>query len=527
MVEERANDVSAEKEDMSKFYEDTFKDIKEGEIVKGKVIGVTSKEIQVDIGYKSEGVIAIEEFYDSKSIKVGDEVEVLIESKENDEGMVVLSKRKAERMQVWEKIVSEHKEGDMVQGRVTKKVKGGLTVDIGVEAFLPASQVFLKGFGNLNQLLGQTLNFVIVKINKPRKNIVVSRKDAILRERDAAKGKLMDDLKPGQLIPGTVKNITDFGAFINLAPGVDGLLHITDMSWGRVSHPSELVAVGDKIEVMLLAVDKTSGKLSLGLKQKTPNPWEQVDVKYPVGSRLKGKVVNLVPYGAFVELEKGIEGLVHISEFSWTKRIGHPSEVLAIGDMIEAVVLNIDKANQKISLGIKQTELNPWLEVANRYPVGTQVKGKVRSFIDYGAFIELEEGIDGLLHNSDISWTRKINHPSEVLKKGQKIDAVVLSVDAEGRKLALGMKQLVADPWPEFVAKFQPGTVVEGAVTKITNFGLFVELSADLEGLAHISELPAEQTAKLEESYKVGDKVKVKVLRIDDAERRIALSLKV
>ncbi len=527
MVEERTNDVSAEKHDMSKIYEDTFKDIKEGEIVKGKVIGVTSKEIQLDIGYKSEGIIAIEEFYDPKSIKVGDEIEVLIESKENDEGMVVLSKRKAERLQVWEKIVSERKEGDMVTGRVTKKVKGGLTVDIGVEAFLPASQVFLKGFGNLNQLLGQNLNFVIVKINKPRKNIVVSRKDAILRERDVAKGKLMDDLKPGQLVPGTVKNITDFGAFINLAPGVDGLLHITDMSWGRVSHPSELVAVGDKIEVMLLSVDKTTGKLSLGLKQKTPNPWEQVDVKYPVGSRLKGKVVNLVPYGAFVELEKGIEGLVHISEFSWTKRIGHPSEVLAIGDMIEAVVLSIDKANQKIALGIKQTELNPWLEVANRYPVGTQVKGKVRSFIDYGAFIELEEGIDGLLHNSDISWTRKINHPSEVLKKGQKIDAVVLSVDAESRKLALGMKQLVADPWLEFVAKFQPGTVVEGAITKITNFGLFVELSADLEGLAHISELPAEQTEKLEESYKVGDKVKVKVLRIDDAERRIALSLKV
>lgn len=513
--------------DMSSIYDETFKDVKEGEVVKGRVIGVTAKEIQVDIGYKSEGVISAEEFYDPKSIKVGDEIEVLIESKENDEGMVVLSKRKAERMQVWEKIVSEHKEGDMVSGRVVKKVKGGLTVDIGVEAFLPASQVFLKGFGNLNQLLGQTLNFVIVKINKPRKNIVVSRKDAILRERDVAKVKIMDDLKTGQLVPGTVKNITDFGAFINIGPSVDGLLHITDMSWGRISHPSEMLAVGDKIEVMLLAVDKTTGKVSLGLKQKTPNPWEQVEAKYPVGNRVKGKVVNLVPYGAFVELEKGIEGLVHISEFSWTKRIGHPSEVLAIGDMIEAVVLSIDKANQKIALGIKQTEMNPWLEVAGKYPVGTQVKGKVRSFIDYGAFIELEEGIDGLLHNSDISWTRKINHPSEVLKKGQKIDAVVLSVEADNRKLSLGMKQLVADPWAEFSAKFQPGTVAEGAITKITNFGLFVELTADLEGLAHISELPIEQNAKVEESFKVGDKVRVKVMRVDDAERRIALSLKV
>lgn len=512
--------------EMSKIYEDSFKDVKEGDIVKGKVIGITAKDIVVDIGYKSEGVISLEEFAPN-TIKVGDVIDVLIEAKENDEGMVVLSKRKAERMQVWEKIIAERKEGDMVQGRVTKKVKGGLTVDIGVEAFLPASQVFLKGFGNLNQLLGQVLNFVIVKINKPRKNIVVSRKDAIIRERDVAKGKMMEELKAGQLIPGLVKNITDFGAFINIAPGVDGLLHITDMSWGRVSHPSEILAVGDKIEVMLLSVDKTTGKLSLGLKQKTPNPWEQVVTKYPIGSRVKGKVVNLVPYGAFVELEKGIEGLVHISEFSWTKRIGHPSEVLAIGDMIEAVVLNIDKDSQKIALGIKQTEMNPWTEVASKYPVGTQVKGKVRSFIDYGAFVELEEGIDGLLHNTDISWTRKINHPSEVLKKGQKIDAVVMSVDADSRKLSLGMKQLVADPWPEFVMKFQPDTITGGTITKITNFGLFIELAPDLEGLAHISELPVEMTGKLEESYKVGDKVNVKVLRVDDTERRIALSLKV
>lgn len=526
MMDEKPIEMSSEKQDMSKFYEETLKDVREGEIVTGRIIGMTAKEVLVDVGYKSEGVISMDEFSDPASIKVGDQIEVLIESKENEEGLIVLSKRKAERLQGWEKIVTEYKEGDMVSGRVIRKVKGGLTVDMGVEAFLPASQVFLKGFGNLNQLLGQTLNFVIVKINKSRKNIVVSRKDAILREREGAKVRFLDELKSGQLLQGIVKNITDFGAFINIGPGVDGLLHITDMSWGRISHPSEVLAVGDKIEVMLLEVDKQTSKVSLGLKQKTPNPWEVVESKYPVGSRIKGKVVNLVPYGAFVELEKGIEGLVHISEFSWTKRIGHPSEILAIGDTVEAVVLNIDKGNQKIALGIKQTEANPWTEVANRYPVGTQVKGKVRSFTDYGAFIELEEGIDGLLHNSDISWTRKINHPSEVLKKGQKIDAVVLSVDAENRKLSLGMKQLIADPWPEFSAKFKPGTTTEGTITKITNFGLFIELTADLEGLAHISELPAEGSGNLEESYKVGDKVNVKVLRLDDAERRIALSLK-
>jgi len=527
MKEEKTFGLSDDRQDMSRIYSETLRDIKEGEVIKGRIVGLTSKEVLVDVGYKSEGIISIEEFSDPQSIKVGDEVEVYIESRENEEGMIVLSKRKAERLQGWERIILEHKEGDMVTGKVVKKVKGGLTVDIGVEAFLPASQVFSKGFGNLDQLLGQTLNFVIIKINKPRKNIVVSRKDAILRERDEAKVKFMDELKPGQLIQGAVKNITDFGAFINIAPGVDGLLHITDMSWGRISHPSELLAVGDKIEVVLLDTDRATGKLSLGLKQKTPNPWEAVESKYPVGSRVKGKVVNIVSYGAFVELEKGIEGLVHISEFSWTKRIGHPSEVLAIGDTIEAVVLSIDRENQKIALGIKQTEVNPWMEVANKYPVGTHVKGKVRSFIDYGAFIELEDGIDGLLHNSDISWTRKINHPSEVLKKGQKIDAVVLSVDAENRKLSLGVKQLVTDPWPEFLAKFKPGTVAEGTITKITNFGLFVELAPDLEGLAHISELPTEGTTNLEEAHKVGDKVSVKVLRVDDAERRIALSLKV
>src|SRR3989338_4777082 len=379
--------------EMSKIYEDSFKDVKEGDIVKGKVIGITAKDIVVDIGYKSEGVISLEEFAPN-TIKVGDVIDVLIEAKENDEGMVVLSKRKAERMQVWEKIIAERKEGDMVTGRVTKKVKGGLTVDIGVEAFLPASQVFLKGFGNLNQLLGQVVNFVIVKINKPRKNIVVSRKDAIIRERDVAKGKMMEELKPGQLIPGLVKNITDFGAFINIAPGVDGLLHITDMSWGRISHPSEMLAVGDKIDVVVLNFDKESNKISLGLKQRTQNPWEGVETKYPVGSRVKGKLTNIVPYGAFVELEKGVEGLVHISELSWTKRITNINEILAIGDAVEVVVLSIDKNSQKIALGIKQTESNPWLEIQTKYPVGTKVKAKVRTITDYGAFVELDEGID-------------------------------------------------------------------------------------------------------------------------------------
>lgn len=516
--------MAIEKKDLS-IYDQNIKELKEGEIVKGTIVATTKKEVLVDIGYKSEGAISLSEFNDSSSLKVGDEVEVLLESKENEEGMIVLSKRKAEKTKGWDKIINECKEGDLVEGRVNKKVKGGLMVDIGVEAFLPASLIWLKGFGNINQLLGQTLKFKILTINKPRKNIVLSRKDALLKEKEENKTKLFEELKKGQLKAGMVKNITDFGAFIDLG-GIDGLLHITDMSWERISHPSELLAVGNKIEVVILDFDKDNMRISLGLKQKTPSPWKEVDTKYPVSTKVKGKITNLVPYGAFVELEKGLEGLIHISEFSWTKRITSPNEALAIGDVIEAVVLNVDGQNQKISLGIKQLEPNPWADMANRYPVEAQVKGKIRNLTDYGAFVELEDGVDGLVSLEDISWTRKINHPKEVLKKGQKVEAVVLSVDGQNQKIALGLKQMSPDPWPQISQKYVSNSIIEGKVTKITNFGIFVELEKDLEGLVHISEVGQEPSTDLTASYKVDDKIKVKILKVDPEQRKIALSLK-
>jgi small subunit ribosomal protein S1 len=439
--------------------------------------------------------------------------------------MVVLSKKKAERIAGWKNIIDNYNEGDVIKGRATKKVKGGLMVNIGVDAFLPASQSTLKPPIDLNSLLGKELDYKIIKINKPRKNIVVSRKEVLAAEREEEKQKLMDELEVGQLRKGMVKNITDFGAFINLG-GTDGLLHITDMSWGRISHPSEILAVGDEIEVKVLDFDKDSMKVSLGLKQKTANPWEEVASKYPIGSKVKGKVVNIVAYGAFVELEKGIEGLIHISEMSWTKRINHPSEVLAIGDTVEAVVLSMDTDSQKISLGLKQLEANPWLDAPVKYPVGSTIKGKVKNLTDYGAFVELDENIDGLIHISDISWTRKLSHPSEVLKKGQKVETTVLSVDQENMKIALGLKQLQDDPWPAYIEKYKIDSTVEGTVTKITNFGIFVEFDKDLEGLIHSSELSDEQAGNLEEKYKVGDKIKAKIIKIDNESRKIGLSTK-
>ncbi len=510
---------------LDKFYEDTFKDFKEGEVVKGKIVMLTPKEAIIDIGYKSEGCVALSEFPNSASLKVGDEVDVLLESKENDEGMVVLSKWKADRKMGWERIMKDFKEGDIIDGKVRRKVKGGLMVDVGLEAFLPASLVALRGFPNLDHYLGQVLKFRIVKINKARKNIVLSRKDVLKQEQEEIRTKLIQQLKKGEIRSGVVKNITDFGAFIDLG-GVDGLLHITDMSWGRVSHPSEIVAIGDKIDVMILDVDQENVKVSLGLKQKTSSPWQDVEKKYPVGTKVKGKVVNILPYGAFVELEKGLEGLVHISELSWSRRITHPNEVLAIGDVVEALVLSIDSQAQKISLGIKQMETNPWLKVKERYPVGSRVKGKVRSLTEYGAFVELEEGIDGLVHISDMSWTKRINHTEDILKKGQKVEAVVLSVDQENRKIALGLKQLAPDPWPEIVQRYPVGLEVEGVVSKITNFGVFVELEKDLEGLLHTSELKDPPPSKLSDMFKVGDKVKARITKADAEQRKIALTMR-
>ena len=529
---------SPDSEELAQLYASSMRSLQEGQIVKGTIIEITEKGIIVDVGYKSEGIIAFEEFPEPQSLKVGDAVEVLLESVEDEEGLIVLSRRKAERAQGWERVMAKANEGDFVEGRVTRKVKGGLMVDLGgVEAFLPASQAFLRGFGNVDHLIGQTAQFVIIKINRPRRNVVVSRREALAKEKEAQKLKVFNELEVGQVRQGTVKNITDFGAFVNLG-GVDGLLHITDLAWGRVGHPSEVVQVGQKLDVMVLGFDRQTMKISLGLKQLTPNPWDAAESKYPVGSRVHGRVVSLMPYGAFVEIEKGLEGLVHISELSWTKRPSHPSEVLKVGDEIDVVVLSSDRANQKMALGLKQTEANPWEIFAAQYPLGTRLKGRVRHLTDFGAFVELAEGIEGLLHVQDLSWTRRYNHPSEVLKKGQELEVMIVSVDAEGRKIGLGYKQLIPDPWPEIVQRYPTGTVVEGKITKIANFGLFVELEKDLDGLVHLSELPvrlpADETtrtkegvvAKLESMFTVGDPVKAKVLRIDDEQRRIALSLR-
>jgi len=521
MAEENTN-----KSSFSELYQQSMVDIKEGQIVKGRIIAINPKDVVVDIGYKSEGAIAISEFSDPDAIKVGDEVDVYLEAKEDENGMVVLSKQKAERAVGWEMVISRYGEGDMVEGKVSKKVKGGFMVNIGVEAFLPASLAALKGFGNLNQLIGQTFPFKIVKINKPRKNIVVSRKDVLQQQREEDKKKVFDSLVKGAIVNGIVRNITDFGAFVDLGAGMTGLLHITDMSWGRVSHPSEVLAIGDKIDVVVLDFDIASGRVSLGLKQKTQNPWELVDTKYAAGSRVKGTVVNLVPYGAFVELEKGVEGLLHISELSWTKKYSNPNELLAIGDRIEVQVLDVDKNNKKISLGLKQLESNPWIGVEEKYPVGTRVRGKIRNLTDYGAFVELEDGIDGLIHVSDISWTKRVGHPKDVFKKGEKVEAVVLSSDSNNRRISLGVKQLVPDPWDDIAAKYATERVMEGKVTKVANFGLFVEIDKDLEGLVHISEIPLGEGEKLEEKFKAGDELKVRLIKVDSIQHKIALSLR-
>ena len=526
MSEEKKQLDKEEGFDLASAYAKTFRSLGEGDIVKGKVIAVGKKDVYVDFGYKSEGIIPIAEFNKDKAVvNIGDEFEVLVESKENEDGMIVVSKKKAEKTQGWNRIVNQCKEGDVVEGKVARKVKGGLMVDIGMEAFLPASLVALKGFGNVNQIMGQTLKFKIVKMNKMRKNIVLSRKDAIMKERDEAKDRLIGELKLSELRKGLVKNITDFGAFIDLG-GIDGLLHITDMSWGRISHPSEVLAIGDTVEVMILNFDKQSGKVSLGLKQKTESPWKDVEEKYPLGAKIKGKVVNIMPYGAFVELEKGVEGLVHVSELSWTSRVNNPADVLAIGDIVEALVLSCDKESQKISLGIKQIESNPWLEIKEKFPPGTKTEGKVRNLTDYGAFIEIEGRIEGFVHVNDMSWTRKVNNPKEFLKKAQKLEVMVLAVDSESQRMNLGIKQLTTDPWPQIANKYSLGTAVNGAITKIASFGFFVEIEKDLEALVHVSELGLDPSAKLEDNFKVGDNVSAVVIKVDEAERKIGLSLK-
>jgi small subunit ribosomal protein S1 len=496
-----------------------------GEILTGRIVDVVGNDVIVEVGLKSEGSIDISEFPDPDAIEPGQEVEVFLEDVESDSGLVELSKRKADRIRGWERILENNNEGDTITGTVTRKIKGGLLVDIGVPAFLPASQVDIRRPSDIGEYIGQEIDATILKIDEDRRNIVISRRKLIEEQREEAKEKLMAEIEEGQWRKGVVKNIADFGAFVDLG-GIDGLLHITDMSWGRINHPSELVKIDQDIEVVILNVDREKEKIALGLKQKTASPWEEVESKYPVGSKIKGTVVNVTSYGAFVKLEEGLEGLVHISEMSWTRRINHPSDMVSPNDEVEVVVLEIDKDKQEISLGMKQAEANPWTVVKDKYPPGTVITGTVRNMTNFGAFVEIEEGIDGLLHVSDLSWTRKIGHPSELLKKGQELQCVVLAVDEDKMRVALGLKQLTEDPWLRQIPEhYMSGQIVKGKVTKITNFGVFVELEDDLEGLLHVSEL-SDQKVDPKDIVNVGDEIEVKILRVDIDDRKIGLSLK-
>jgi small subunit ribosomal protein S1 len=495
-----------------------------GTILTGRVVDVVGNDVIVEVGLKSEGAIELSEF-NGEPPATGEEIEVFLEEMESDTGLVELSKRKADRIRSWERILEHNNEGDVVRGPVTRKIKGGLLMDIGVPAFLPASQVDIRRPGDIGEYIGRDIEAKILKIDQDRRNIVVSRRKLIEEQRSEAKEKLMAEIEEGQRCKGVVKNIADFGVFVDLG-GIDGLLHITDMSWGRINHPSEMLKIDQEIECAILSVDHKREKIALGLKQTTPSPWDEVEEKYPVNTRIMGTVVNVTSYGAFVKIKEGLEGLVHISEMSWTRRINHPSDLVSPGDEIEVVVLEINKDKQEISLGMKQAETNPWTIVKEKYPPGTVITGTVRNMTNFGAFIEIEEGIDGLLHVSDLSWTRKIGHPSELLKKSQELQCVVLAVDEDKMRVALGLKQLTEDPWLRQIPEhYMPGQIVRGHITKITNFGVFVELEDDLEGLLHVSEL-SDQKVDPKEIVKLGDEIEVKILRVDIEDRKIGLSLK-
>ena len=510
---------------VEQLYEDSIQAFETGSVVNGRVVRIIGNEAVIDVGFKSEGSVPVEEF-GGEEPEIGSRVDVLLEAVEDESGLVLLSKRKADRIKGWERVLNTHAEGDVVEGRVSRKIKGGLLVDIGVPVFLPASQVDIRRPADVSSYIGQKIQCKILKIDPERRNIVVSRRRLIEEEREEAKRQLLSTMTVGQMCEGVVKNIADFGAFVDLG-GIDGLLHITDMAWGRVGHPSEVVNIDEKLKVKILSIDREKEKVALGLKQKTASPWHNIEAKYPVGEKVTGEVVNITPYGAFVKLEEGIEGLVHVSEMSWTRRVNHPSEVVNVGEEVEVIVLAIDKAKQEISLGMKQTEVNPWTLVKEKYPPGTVVEGVVQNLANYGAFIEIEEGIDGLLHVSDMSWTQKVNHPSEVMKKGQKVECQVLSVDQDKKRVALGLKQLEEDPWERRIPeRYVPGAVVRGKVTKVTNFGVFVELEDGLEGLLHVSELADYKIDNPEEVVNPGEELDVKVLRVDTGERKIGLSLK-
>jgi len=509
-------------------YDVSFKNLAEGEVVKGKVLRILPNEVVVDVGYKSEGLIDIEEFTDPSGrvrVEVGDTIDVLLEKTENQEGYVVLSKEKAEKMKIWEDVEQAYNEGKIVRGIVKERIKGGLAVDIGVRAFLPGSLVDMRPVRNLDALKGKELRMRVIKVNRKRGNIVLSRKAVLEEENQEKKKKTLALLEEGKILKGVVKNITEYGAFIDLG-GIDGLLHKTDMSWGRVNHPSELFVVGDEVEVVVLKFDPERERVSLGYKQKTVDPWQNVGEKYPKNSRVRGKVVSLTDYGAFLELEEGVEGLIHVSEMSWTKRIKHPSKVLAVGDTVEAVVLDVDQEGRRLSLGLRQTEPNPWDLIAEKYHVGDRITGKVRNLTDFGAFVEVEEGIDGLVHISDLSWTKRMRHPSELLKKGDTVEAVILKIDSENQRLSLGIKQLSPNIWDEFFRLRQIGDIVTGKVVRLTDFGAFVEVEEGIEGLIHVSELSEERVEQPKDVLSVGDVVKAKIIKLDAAEQKVGLSIK-
>ncbi|MFH0937867.1 MAG: 30S ribosomal protein S1 [Planctomycetota bacterium] len=504
----------------------TVSDFSQGAILKGRIVRLAGDDVVVDIGYKSEGFIPKGEFDNQDEIEAGVELEVYLDQIEDESGLVVLSKKKADRIRGWERVMQAYKVGDTVKGKAVRKIKGGLLIDIGVHVFLPASQIDIRRVGDPGDWIGRELECKIIKIDEERRNIVLSRRKLLEEDRDKMKKDLLSTIQRGEVRRGIVKNTTEFGAFVDLG-GIDGLLHITDMSWGRIQHPSEMLKVDQMIEVKVLEFDLARERISLGMKQLTPNPWSQAQAKYTIDSKLKGEVVNIMPYGAFVKLEPGIEGLVHISEMSWTRSIQHPSEVVTLGQQVEVVVLDINSDKQEISLGMKQAEANPWTQVEEKYPPGTKVKGKVHNMTTYGAFIELEEGIDGLLHVSDMSWTKKITHPSAMLKKGDEVEAVVLSVERERKRVALGLKQLSEDPWvTDIPSRFKAGDIVNGEVTKLTSFGAFVEIDKDLEGLLHISEMLDGKVEKPEEIVQSGQKLELKILNVEPGERKIGLSLK-
>jgi small subunit ribosomal protein S1 len=518
-----------ESEDFQTLYEESLRTLEEGQILRGTVIDITPDHVTVDVGYKSEGQIPMQEFLkrDRKvDVKIGDRIDVLLEKKESEEGLLTLSKEKADRVKVWRDISRSCREGEVIEGEIVGKVKGGLSVDIGrILAFLPGSQIDLKPVRNLDALIGQRMKFKVIKFNRKRNNIVLSRRVLLDEERKLLRDETLKNLKEGDIVEGTVKNLTEYGAFIDLG-GMDGLLHITDISWGRIGHPSEKLSLGDRIKVKVLHFDQEKEKVSLGIKQALPDPWESVPIKFRVGSRTKGKVVNVTDYGVFVELEEGVEGLVHISELTWSKKTKHPSKIVRIGETIEVMVLDCDPAKRRISLGMKQVEPNPWALIEEKYPVGTKVVGRVKTVTDFGIFIGFDEGVDGLVHVSEMSWTKKIKHPGELYKKGQEVEAVVLNIDRKNERFSLGIKQLAPDPWKDVAWRYRKGEVVVGKVTNVTDFGAFVELEEGIEGLVHVSEISREKVEKPSDVLKVGDTVSAVVLHIDPHDRRIGLSMK-